>query len=456
MPFIRSISGLRATLGDSLLPETVSRYASAFAQFCPAGKIIIGRDGRPSGEWIEQILVETFKDCKREFLLLGVVPTPTVQFMVEETKAAGGIVITASHNPAQWNGLKFLNSTGVFLDKSENENLWQIVDKIFLDSDNEKNSYKPEYNTDSIELHIAKILNLPFFHDTDILRRIRGNRFKVVVDAVNSSGSVAIISLLASMGCERIPLYCDGTGLFPHTPEPLAENLTALAEAVKLHQADIGIAVDPDADRLVLIDETGKAIGEEKTISLAVLTVLENIQFFCNSDSPAIVVNYSTTRLVEDIAVRFNAKVHRSPVGEINVVKKMKETDAFIGGEGSGGVILPACHYGRDSLVGTALIMSLLAQKKATLSSIVNSLHQYQMVKYKQEYSGSLDSIIPKVILEFEDARITNEDGIRIDFPKSWVQLRSSNTEPIIRIIAEAETKEEAEELVKKVLGFIK
>lgn len=451
MSFIRSISGLRATLGDDLLPEPVGNYTAAFSEISTPGKIVIGRDGRPSGKWIEQIVCGTLIACGREVVSLGTVPTPTVQLMVEELKAAGGIVITASHNPELWNGLKFLNYKGIFLDKDENEKLWECVNKKqfkFL-----SNFIFPEIGIfpDAIEHHISKILSSPIFAGTDKLEKIRKRKFKVVIDAVNSSGSVAISSLLASLGSIAIPLFCDGTGIFPHTPEPLPQNLTILAEAVKINNADLGIAVDPDADRLVLIDETGSPIGEEKTISLAVLAVLSNKELFSENDDYSVVVNLSTTRLVEDIAAKFGTKVFRSPVGEINVVKKMKEVRAIIGGEGSGGVILPACHYGRDSLVGTSLLLSFLADKNLTLGKLSNSLPKYEMLKFKQEFSGSLEPLIPIIKSKFPNANINEEDGIRIDLEKSWVQLRKSNTEPIIRIISEAETAEEAEELAEKI-----
>jgi len=456
MSFIRSISGLRATLSDGLLPETVSRYAAAFSQFCPDGKILIGRDGRPSGEWVEKIIQGTLSACGREVVILGVVPTPTVQLMVEEMQAAGGIVVTASHNPEQWNGMKFINQSGVFLDKEENEKLWKFADSGNLKFINTNDFPQPDYDYTAIDKHINKILSLDLLKKSSFPENVKSSGLKIVVDAVNSSGSVAVLSLLAKMGLEGIPLYCDGTGIFPHTPEPLAENLTELAKAVIVHKADLGIAVDPDADRLVLIDETGTPIGEEKTISLAVWSVLENMKHYGEVKVRNVVVNYSTTRLVNDIAEKYGYNIHRSAVGEINVVKKMKECGAIIGGEGSGGVILPACHYGRDSLVGIALVLNLLAQTGKKLSELTEEFPAYQMFKYKQEFSGSIEKILIKVAKHFKSAQITLEDGIRIDLPKSWVQLRSSNTEPIIRIIAEAETKTVAMELIEIVKMYLK
>ncbi len=454
MPFIRSISGLRATLGDSLLPAVIADYASGFASYLPDGPIVVGRDGRPSGKWIEQIISGTLNACGREVRLIGISPTPTVQMQVEHSDAAGGIAITASHNPSQWNGMKFLNADGVFLDKDENEAMWEIVDNKEFQFEDLPNK-KLVFDNEAIYKHINLIIENPIFSDTNVLSKIYNGSFKAVVDAVNSSGSVAVPSLLAKLGTESINLFCDGTGIFPHTPEPIPENLNELAKTVKNSNAMIGIAVDPDADRLVLIDENGEAIGEELTIALAVKQVLAHKELFDFKGKPAVVVNHSTTRIVEDIAMEADAVVFRSPVGEINVVRKMKETGAIIGGEGSGGVILPTCHYGRDSLVGIALVMSLLAEENKPLSEIVASLPHYEMIKTKIPFSGDLIPIIEKVKLDFKDYDILEEDGIKLSSGKKWVQLRASNTEPIIRIIAEAPTKQEANDLIASVKEYL-
>jgi phosphomannomutase len=456
MPVIRSISGLRATLGDGLTPELISNYSTSFAKYLPAGKIIIGRDGRPSGKWIENIVLGTLMACGREVTSLGVVPTPTVQLFVEKSEAVGGIIITASHNPSQWNGLKFLNRDGVFLDESENKNLWKIYDTKNFSFKEDFQFSEVEINNTAINSHINSILNLSVFRNSDVLNKLKERKLKIAVDAVNSSGSVAITSLLATLGCEVIPLYCDGTGIFPHIPEPLPENLTDLANSVLENKADLGIAVDPDADRLVLIDESGKPIGEEKTITLATQCVLENLDDFdLKYSKPMVVVNLSTTRMVDYITEKFGGSVIRSAVGEINVVKKMKEVGAIIGGEGSGGVILPESHYGRDSLVGTALILSLLAIKNQSLSNLSDQLPKYKMLKFKKEFQGSLEQIIEKIINEFPDAEIIREDGIKINLIDGWVQLRASNTEPIVRVISEAIDENKAKNLANQVLKLI-
>lgn len=455
MPLIRSISGLRATLGDGLKPDVLSRYAAGFAKFLPKGKIFIGRDGRPSGEWIEQIIVGALTACGREVNLLGVVPTPTVQLMVEHSAAVGGIVITASHNPLQWNGLKFLNNAGVFLDSDENKKMWGYIDRKDFDYSTVDDKIPDLILSESpLEQHIHKVLDLPLFEGPDIFKKIRKRKYKIVVDAVNASGSQAIPHLLEHMGCDVIKLHCDSTGIFPHTPEPVPGNLGSLAEEVKKQKADIGMAVDPDADRLVLIDETGTPIGEEKTVSIAIDAVL-NARKKAGEKDLSCAVNYSTTRLVDDIAEMHGAKVFRSAVGEINVVKKMKECKAVIGGEGSGGVIFPECHYGRDSLVGAALAIYHLTETGKTLSQISREYPQYEVIKLKKEFTGDISGIIEKIAGEFSDGEVIRDDGIKVVFPKSWVQLRSSNTEPIVRIIAEAPDSEEASELTMRVMMLI-
>ena len=455
MPFIRSISGLRATCGDALIPSIISDYIAAFSKLMPEGIIVVGRDGRPSGRWIEQLVLGTLAACGRETLTLGLVPTPTVQFAVEKLNAAGGIAITASHNPGQWNGLKFINNSGVLLDKTENEALWNIVDtkQFIFQTDLKTIEFKTNYEI--IDTHINSILSLPIFIKANFLESIKTRKYKIVVDAVNASGSYAIPALLKKFGCEVIQLYCDGSGIFPHTPEPLPENLTELAKAVKENHADLGIAVDPDADRLVLIDETGNQIGEEKTIVLAIYSLLTANLAFPLYNELNVIVNYSTTRLVEDIAQQFGAKVFRSPVGEINVVKLMKANNGIIGGEGSGGVILADCHYGRDSLVGTALILYLLSKSKNSISEICNSLPKYHMIKKKYPYSGNLTSLIEDFRQEFKDGEAILDDGIKICFDKSWIQLRGSNTEPMIRLISEAPSEEEAEKLICRAFKMI-
>jgi len=453
MPLIRSISGLRATLGDSMTPEIISRNVAAFENIIDKGKIIIGRDGRPSGKWIENIVAGTLSACGREVVVLGVVPTPTIQLFVEKSNAAGGISITASHNPKEWNGLKFINSSGVFLDFKENSKMWDAEKFEEFNYTSKQLSGEITYNENAIEYHINSILNLPIFNE-NVLNQFKKRKFKVTVDAVNSSGSKAIPLLLKKLGCEVIELYCDESGIFPHTPEPIPKNLKQLREAVKENNSDLGIAVDPDADRLVLINEKAEPIGEEKTIVLAIETVLSNLNNFKNGNNQnTVTVNLSTTQTVDDICKKYKVKLIRSAVGEINVVKTMKENNSIIGGEGSGGVILPACHYGRDSLVGTALILYLMLQKEKPLSNIVSEFPQYSMVKNKCSYNGNITELYKSIEDLFPNGKIIKGDGIKVVFKNSWVHIRASNTEPLVRIIAEDPSLKEAKRLLNTVIN---
>ncbi len=461
MPFIRSISGLRATLTDSSLNENlVSDYAKAFAKYLPLGEVVLGRDGRPSGVWIEAALAEALAAQGRNVRILGVVPTPTVQLEVEKSSAAGGIAITASHNPTDWNGMKFINSRGVFLDAKENQDYWAMLEKesatkCSTDSpfQNDNNFHKAElgsiyFDSEAINKHIKIIGEIPFIKNN--LDAIRSLKFKVVVDAVNASGSIAVPNLLRYFGCQVIELYCDESGEFPHEPEPLPRNLTKLADAVKSYGCDLGIAVDPDADRLVLADALGRCVNEEMTLVLAVDSLLSH----SNSKNP-IVINLSSSKLSEVIAKKYDVQTFRSAVGEINVVKKMEAVEAQIGGEGSGGVILPECHSGRDSLVGIALVLLLLSTQKKPLHEIIANYPKFFMIKHKQPFLGDFSELKEKLRNNFTGAAIGETDGIRFDYDSFWLQARASNTEPIIRIIAEAPTQKEAQNLIDKAIKSI-
>jgi phosphomannomutase len=447
MPIVSSISGLRATLGDSLKPGLIMNYCAALGSLYPGGTIVVGRDGRQSGNWVESIVAGTLSACGCKVVLLGIVPTPTVQVAVDKYDAAVGIAITASHNPSEWNGLKFINQKGIFFNLEENQQLWDTIKRNDFSFTTETKFKEIAYDNTLDEYHIFRVLNVDCIRNNiDIIKE---RKFKVVVDAVNASGSKIVPDLLKCLDCEVVKLYCNSSGIFPHTPEPLPQNLTKLADEVKHQNADLGIAVDPDADRLVLIDNLGRNIGEEKTITLAVESVL------MNAPNNNVVVNYSTTALVDYVANKYQSKVYRSPVGEINVVNKMIEVNAIIGGEGSGGVILPECHNGRDSLVGIALVLSLLAETGKSLSEIADSYPDYKMIKTKHEFHGNLKPVIEILKEQFKDAKVYVEDGIRIDLDGAWVQLRASNTEPIIRIIGESESNERTLELIEQVTKMI-
>ncbi len=444
MDLMVSISGIRGVVGDSLTPETIVKYISAYAAYCHRGHIIIGRDGRVTGKNIADIVTSTLLQMGCDVTDIGICPTPSVALAVEKFRAVGGISITASHNPMMWNGLKFFASTGLFLDPDENRKFWQLAESL--------SAYVPwdkqgTYNRNDtfLDEHVNEVTSLSYI-DVD---KIRHRKFKIVLDCVNAAGGIIVPRLLQKFGCEVIPLFCDVTGIFGHTPEPIPENLTALREKVRETQADIGIAVDPDVDRLVLIDEKGEPFSEEYTIAACVKFVLEKEK---NTHNHKVVVNLSTTRAVEDIAAQYGAATVRTPVGEINVAKKMKEIGAIIGGEGSGGVILPKVHLGRDAIVGIGLILQCLTEFGGTVSEFKATLPQYMITKGKVDL-GSLnpDAILKRLQQHYANSgKINTDDGLKINFPKSWVHLRKSNTEPILRIIAEAPLKDEADSLVKK------
>ncbi|MEA3500178.1 MAG: phosphoglucosamine mutase [Candidatus Marinimicrobia bacterium] len=440
---IESISGIRGVVGTGLTPKKVMNYASGFGEWAEKGKIIIGRDSRPSGKVIADLFSNTLSWMGFDVIDIGIVPTPTVQFITEKFQAAGGVVITASHNPFPWNGIKFIAPTGLFLDADQ-------VAKVLNFTKNKEFSFKKsggfgnisEYS-EAIDDHIKNILGIPYLD----IEKIRSKNFKVVIDAVNGGGSIALPKLLNAFGCEIIKVNCVPDGHFPHLPEPLPENLTDLLEKVKENKADIGMAVDPDADRLAIVDENGKYLSEEYTLVMSLKTVLEKN----TKSNPVIVTNLSTTLAVDKIADQYNAKVIRTAIGEINVSKKMKEINSLIGGEGNGGIILPDSHLGRDSLVGAALILQFLVDGDEKLSEKYKKLPQFKMSKMKAEVGNkSKDKIIENLINKYKNENINTVDGIKIIFENSWVHIRKSNTEPILRVYSEATKLEEAVELGKR------
>ena len=443
MALMVSISGIRGVVGETLTPEIIVKYTSAYAELCNRGHIIVGRDGRITGKNILDIVISTLRQMGCNVTDLGICPTPTVALAVEKLKAAGGISITASHNPMIWNGLKFFSPTGLFLDADENLKFWHLAEHSakYVPWDKQGNY---TLNEEFLNEHIRQVLSLSTI-DTG---KIRARKFKVVLDCVNAAGGIIVPRLLEKLGCEVTPLYCEVTGIFGHTPEPIPENLTELCTKVREVKADIGIAVDPDVDRLVLINEKGEPFVEEYTIATCIDFILKKEK----QNNPKVVVNLSTTRAVDDIVNRYGGTTYRTAVGEINVAKKMKEIGAIIGGEGSGGVILPKVHLGRDAIVGIGLVLQCLMEFGGSMSELKATLPQYLITKGKIEL-GSLnaDAILKRLQAKYSSAGIINtDDGLKIDFPEAWVHLRKSNTEPIIRIIAEAHTKAEADELVKK------
>jgi phosphomannomutase len=443
---IISISGIRGILGESLTSANIIKFTRAFASYTRNGRIVIGRDGRLYGDIIEKIVESTLLLSGCEVVNLGMIPTPTIALAVETLKADGGISITASHNPQAWNGMKFINNRGIFLDEEENKNFLKCVKKV--KGKNPKHVKQIEYYPGFDDYHINRVLNISSVK----VRKIRKRNYRVVVDCVNASGSFIIPKLLEKLGCDVIEVGCDGTGVFGRQPEPVPQNLKKTLLAVKEHKADIGIVVDPDADRLVLITERGEPFIEENTVVTAISHVLKHAP----KSKRIATVNLSTTKAADDVVKKLGGKLYKSPVGEINVIKKMKRYKAVVGGEGSGGVIIPEVHYGRDSLVGIAVILSDLADFGGSLSEYKKTLPEYYILKTKFELkSVNPNKIFNHIKKKYRGFLMNEEDGFRIDFESYWVNFRKSNTEPIMRIITEAKTMKDAKSLQEKILKEI-
>lgn len=425
-----SISGIRGIVGDGLDPEVLVHCTTAFADFCGKGKIVLGSDGRISGEMVKHLVVGTLLAKGNDVIDLGVCPTPTVLFNVKNLNAVGGIQISASHNPNEWNALKFLNRNGEFLSPEEHNQFLNLLNDASKKFSAWNKLGKVKKYKNGLADHINAILKMEYID----IPKIRKRKFKVVLDCVNGAGSYSMPLLLKKLGCKVIEINCKKSGIFPRLPEPIPENLTETLDLVKKKKVDLGIVVDPDVDRLVLITEYGEPFGEENTITLAVKHILSLVK-------GNVAVNLSTTRAIDDVAKEFGCQVYRAPVGEANVVKKMKEIGAVIGGEGSGGVILPNVNFGRDALVGTAIVLQYLAKTRCKISTLKNSLPNYSIVKRKIELINfNADDIIRKLADRYKTENINLEDGLRIDFDDHWIHLRKSNTEPIIRLIIEAKT----------------
>ena len=460
MSLMVSISGIRGIIGKSLTPEVVVKYVAGFAEYCQRhhanNTIVVGRDGRITGSMISDLVLGTLVAKGMDVVSIGICPTPTVQLAVEHEHAGGGIAITASHNPMEWNGLKFIGASGMFLDAEENKEFWRLAgENVQFKPWSEIGRIRPDATW--IDRHIDSVLSLPNISVESISR----SAFTVVVDCVNAAGGVIVPKMLNALGCKVIPMNTEVSGVFARTPEPIPENLGAVCQEVRRSRADLGIVVDPDVDRLVLIDEHGEPYGEEYTITTAVDYVLR-VPPAVVKETSSVVINLSTTRAVEDVAARYGATCVRTPVGEINVAKRMKQLGAVIGGEGSGGVILPAVHLGRDAMVGIGLVLQALASAKVPLSVYKSTLPKYEIAKGKIPIQpGSADRAISALAEEFKQtAKINTEDGMRFDFEDHWIHLRKSNTEPIMRVIAEAPTMERArqvvDDLMKKVDTILK
>ena len=456
MTLIKSISGIRGTIGgnvgDSFTPIDIVKFTSAYAKFISlqdneSNKIVIGRDARLSGFFVSNIVSGTLIGCGFDVVDIGLSTTPTVEVAVEKENAAGGIILTASHNPKQWNALKLLNNKGEFISSEDGQQILSIAendDYSFSEIDTIGNY---TYNDSHNQKHIDDVLNLDLVN-VDL---IKSKKFRVVLDAVNSTGGMLIPQLLEKLGVECVELYCDPNGNFPHNPEPLAENLTEISRKVIDEKANLGIVVDPDVDRLALICEDGSMFGEEYT--------LVSVADFVLSKTPGNTVsNLSSTRALSDITSKYDCKYYASAVGEVNVVEKMKECNAIIGGEGNGGIIYPSLHYGRDALVGIALFLTNLAEKNISCLQLRKSYPNYFISKNKIDLDPktNIDNIFNILKKKYSEYDLNLIDGLKIDFDFGWVHLRRSNTEPIIRIYSESTSKEKSDSIAQEFINEIK
>ena len=451
MTLIKSISGIRGTIGgkpnDNLTPVDVVRFAAAYGTYILSqtnvskAKVVIGRDARISGSMVQALVSNTLIGLGIDVIDLGMATTPTVEMVVPKENAQGGIILTASHNPKQWNALKLLDSKGEFLNAAAGAHILDIADKENFDFASVDDLGKISKNNTSLEMHIQEVINHPLV----TVDKIKASGLKIVVDGVNSIGGIAIPALLKEFDLEVIELYCEPNGQFPHNPEPLKEHLGALSEKVIETGADLGIVVDPDVDRLAFMDENGEMFGEEYTLVACADYVL-------SKKSGNTVSNMSSTRALRDVTEKHGGSYFSSAVGEVNVVTKMKEVDAVIGGEGNGGIIDPQLHYGRDSLIGTALFLSLLSGLKLSVSELKKTYPEYFMSKGKIELEPSMevDHLLNEIKKKYTDNKPNTIDGVKIDFENSWVHLRKSNTEPIIRVYTEAPSQLEADDLMNR------
>ncbi len=431
-----SVSGVRGIFGESLTPDVALNFATHFGIFQKRGKIIVGRDSRTTGIAMFNAVVSGLLSVGCDVVDLGIVSTPTVLLAVEESDAAGGISITASHNPSEWNAMKFVGSNGMFLFPEEADKFIGSLDEPVVYANWDKMG-KLISDPEGTKRHIEKILNISYLN----IEKIRNKKFKVVIDCVNGAGGVISPVLLRELGCEVIELNCEPTGYFAHTPEPLKKNLGQLEAAVKEHGADIGFANDPDVDRLAIVSEKGECIGEE-------LSLLLTEKFVLSKKKGSIVTNLSSSMASEDIANEFGVKVYRTKVGEINVGKKMKELDSPIGGEGNGGVICSEVHYTRDAPAGIALILAYMAEREKSISELADEIPKYYFAKDKIKVDADkLDAIMDKVPVVFAEYELDHTDGIKVLGDKFWIHIRKSGTEPIIRVYVESETAERSAEL---------
>ena len=458
MALIKSISGIRGTIGgragEGLSPLDVVKFTSAYAAFILSSKnsdsntIVVGRDARISGEMVNKLVVGTLLGMGMDVVDIGLATTPTTELAVTMEQAAGGIILTASHNPKQWNALKLLNEKGEFLNAKEGETILKLAEAEDFTFSEVDQIGKLTVKDDYTQKHIESVLKLNLVN----VEAIKAANFKVAIDCVNSVGGIAIPALLDALGVKTVEkLYCEPNGQFPHNPEPLPEHLTEISTVMKSGKFDVGFVVDPDVDRLAIIAEDGSMFGEEYTLVSIADYVLQH--------TPGNTVsNMSSTRALRDVTNKYNCIYEASAVGEVNVVTRMKETNAVIGGEGNGGIIYPASHYGRDALVGIALFLTHLAGEKKTVSELRKTYPNYFMSKNKIQLTPQIDvdGVLAVIKGSYKQYEVNDIDGVKIDFPQGWVHLRKSNTEPIIRIYSEAGTPEQADNFAKAIMEEIK
>jgi len=443
-----SVSGVRGLVGTDLTPEVVARWAAAFGTWARDGKrpsgrravgpsVVVGRDARTSGPMFVAAATAGLQSVGCHVIDVGLVATPTVQLAVEHHRAAGGIVLTASHNPIEWNALKFVGPDGIFLDSQSGTRVRELAAGNSLPRANYNAIGGVEADSDAISRHLAAVLAL---RAVDV-RAIKRRRFRVALDTVRGAGGAVMPELLKRLGCRVTAINLETDGLFPRPPEPVPENLKALGRLVRRHKADVGIAVDPDVDRLAIVDERGRPIGEDYTLAFAIRAVRP-------SGRRTVVCNLSTSLVVEDAAKAFGAEVIRAPVGEAHVARKIIELKAAIGGEGNGGVMYPALHVGRDAPVAGALLLGLLARERVTVSELVALHPRYTIVKAKVPRGPRLEPVYDGLRRRFPEAAVDTQDGLRLAWPDRWLHVRPSGTEPIIRLIAEAPSRADAELLI--------
>jgi len=437
------VSGIRGRVGEALTPEVVARYAAGFGAWASrrggSRRIVVGRDSRVSGPMFHRVVLSALQSVGCDVIDIGLTTTPTCQLAVEHHHAGGGLMISASHNPIEWNALKCIGPTGLFLENSEGVEMRALIETGIPRATWDKLG-TIEQDTGAIERHIARVLAIPYVDVEGIRRR----QFHVALDCVRGAGSVIMPALLERLGCRVTAINLEADGRFPRPPEPVPENLGELERVVLESGAVIGFAVDPDVDRLALVSDAGKAIGEDFTLALAARLVLRHRK-------GSVVTNLSTSRLIEDVATAANVRVVRAPVGEVNVAVRMRDDRAPIGGEGNGGVILSEVHLGRDAPIGAALVLQLLHEDNQSLSQIVSELPRYVIVKDKLDRpNASLDTVYEALRTAFPTAEADTQDGLRLSWPDRWVHVRPSGTEPIVRVIAEAPSDREARDLVKQ------